>query len=459
MNINQSTQDLITTITVSIEPSDYLPTYKSELAKAKSKVSLKGFRQGKTPDHVIAKMYGQSILADVLNKSFQNALEGHINQNNLVYVCQPILAKDQEQIDVNPANKEAVYTMSYELGTVGELQIGGIGAENTYTKYAIEVSDQDIETEMNAISKQMGDFQIVDAPVEEFDRISLSAVELEGGQAKKDGWQSSFDIYVSSIPDIETKELFTGKRKGESVNCQISKITRMDADKIRKELLQVDEDDDRAIGEDFQFTIETVERHTPAELTDEKIEQFYGQYEIKTVDELKSRLKENLSSRNSDSAVGNLYQNMHKSINESSVVMFSDEFVKRWLKESEDMDDVKIGEIIEDLKKDLKWNVIQGELQKKYDISLDYKEVDDYLKYKASEFMERFGYYDPNIFDRVYKKFREDKKEVFNAQNAIVNNKIFKAIEKDVTIIEENITLEAFNKLLQPEQTATETVS
>jgi trigger factor len=459
MNINQSTQDLITTITVSIEPSDYLPPYKSELAKLKSKVSLKGFRQGKTPDHVISKMYGESVLADVLNKSFQSALEGHINQNNLIYVCQPILAKDQEQIEIKPSDKEAVYTMSYEIGTVGELHIGGIGSENTYTKYAIEVSDQDIESELTAISKQMGDYQIVDSAVKEFDRVILSAVEMEEGVIKKDGWQSSFDIYVSSIPDIETKNSFTGKNKGESVICEIAKITRMDKDKIRKELLKVDEDDSREIGDIFHFTIETIERHTPAEITDEKIEEYYGEYEIKTVDDLKTRLKENLSSRNADSAIGNLYQEMHKNINENSVVTFSDEFVKRWLKESESMDDVKIEEIIDDLKKDLKWNVIQQELQKRYQVSLDYKEVDDYLRYKASEFMERFGYYDPAIFDRVYKKFLSDKKEVFNAQNAIVNNKIFKAIEKDVTIVEESITLEAFNKLLQPEQTATETVS
>ena len=459
MNIDHSTHDLITTVRISLEPSDYLPKYKSELSKLKSKVALKGFRKGKTPDHVVSKMYGESVLAEVLNKDFQNALESYIADNKFKYVCQPILSKDQEHIDLSPANNQKVYTMSYDLGTVGEMNIEGVDKSSSYKKYKIEVEDSDLESEMNALANQLGGYALVEGPVEGFDRITLSAVELENGDLKKDGWQSSFDIYVSSIPDEGTKEQFVGKKSGDSVDGPISKITRMDAEKIRKELLQVEADDDREIGEDFRFTIEQIERHQPAILTDEKVEEVYGQYDIHTLEELKNRITENLSQKNIDTSLGNLYQQMHKHINENSTVTFSEEFVKRWLKETESLDDVKIEEIISDLKKDLKWNVIQQYLQEKYQITLEYKEVDDYLKYKASEFMEKFGYYDQSIFERVYQKFASDKKEVFNAQNAILNNKIFVALEQDVTVIEENISMEAFNKLGQTEQTTTESVS
>jgi trigger factor len=458
MKIDQSNTDLIAKISISIEPSDYLPKYKVELNKVKSKVSLKGFRQGKTPDHVVSKMYGEQVLADVLNKSFQQSLEHHIADNKIVYVCQPMMSEDQEQIELNPSDKERVYSMDYEVGLVDNLDIKGISPEDTYVRYKIETNDEEVATELNALAKQLGGYSNVDSAVEEFDKITVSAVELEDGSAKKDGWQSSFDIYISSIPDEEMKTLFIGKNLKDTVDAPISKLTRMDIDKIRKEWLGVEADDERVIGDEFRYTIETIERHLPAELDDEKISITFGEHGLNTLDELKTRLKENLSAKNEDSTIGKLYQDLHKRINEESTLSFSDSFVKRWLKESEQMEDTKIEEIFEDFKKDLKWTIIQGELQNKYNVKLDYKEVDDFLRQKANDFMGQFGYYDNSIFEKVYNKLIADKKEVYNAQNVILNSKIFSSIIKDITQIEESITLESFNKMLQPEQSETETV-
>ncbi|HMP30573.1 MAG TPA: hypothetical protein PKD85_13290, partial [Saprospiraceae bacterium] len=223
--------------------------------------------------------------------------------------------------------------------------------------------------------------------------------------------------------------------------------------------LQVEEDDDRAIGEEFRFTIETIERHMPAELTDEKIAEMYGQYGVNSVAELQDRIKENLQARNVDATTGKLFQDMHKRILEESTLNFSDDYVKRWLKEAEQMDDTKVDEVIEDFKKDLKWTVLQKDLMKLYNVTLEYKEIEDFLKHKAGEFMQQFGYYDNTIFEKILSRYLSDKKEVFNAQNAILNSKIFSNIEKNITKIEETIALETFNKMLQPEQIETETVS
>ena len=459
MKVEQTTKDLISTINITIEPADYLPKYKSELQKVKSKVSLKGFRQGKTPDHVVAKMYGESVLGDILNKSFQDALENYIEDNNINYVCQPMLSESQEQIELVPSDKEREYIMSYDIGIVENLDIKGITPQDTYTSYVIEIADEDVATELKGLAKQLGDYQIVQGPIEDFDKISLSAVETENGEDKKDGWQSSFDLFISSIPEQETKDLFINKNVGDHIVTSIGKLSRMDAQKIRREFLQVEEDDNRAIGEEFRFTIETIERHMPAELTDEKIAEMYGQYGVNSVAELQDRIKENLQARNVDATTGKLFQDMHKRILEESTLNFSDDYVKRWLKEAEQMDDTKVDEVIEDFKKDLKWTVLQKDLMKLYNVTLEYKEIEDFLKHKAGEFMQQFGYYDNTIFEKILSRYLSDKKEVFNAQNAILNSKIFSNIEKNITKIEETIALETFNKMLQPEQIETETVS
>jgi FKBP-type peptidyl-prolyl cis-trans isomerase (trigger factor) len=81
---------------ITLEPSDYLPAVESELKKFKNQAQLKGFRKGKTPESVIKKMYGKSILADVINKTLQDKLFGYLDEEKINYLGQPL--PDEEKI-------------------------------------------------------------------------------------------------------------------------------------------------------------------------------------------------------------------------------------------------------------------------------------------------------------------------------------------------------------------------
>jgi len=69
-----------------LEKSDYLDKYKSELKKYKNKAHLKGFRKGKTPLSAIKKMYGQSVLADVINEKLQSGFLIILQITRLTYL-------------------------------------------------------------------------------------------------------------------------------------------------------------------------------------------------------------------------------------------------------------------------------------------------------------------------------------------------------------------------------------
>jgi len=75
----QHLDDLNAVIKLTIEKSDYEDTFNTELKNYKNKVQLKGFRKGKTPLSSIKKMYGKSVLLDVVNKTLQEKLSGLMN--------------------------------------------------------------------------------------------------------------------------------------------------------------------------------------------------------------------------------------------------------------------------------------------------------------------------------------------------------------------------------------------
>ena len=87
--VRKDADALNVTIDITLEPNDYAPKYESELKKYKNQAQLKGFRKGMTPISVIKKMYGKSILSDVINETLQTKLFGYIDEQKLNYLGQP----------------------------------------------------------------------------------------------------------------------------------------------------------------------------------------------------------------------------------------------------------------------------------------------------------------------------------------------------------------------------------
>ena len=122
MNIEKTQVDnLNAIISINIGKDDYEKKFKSELSKYAAKAQIKGFRKGKTPHSVIKKMYGRSVLAEVVNDTLQHALSDYLQKEDLPILGQPIPADDQDgnlSFDVN--NLED-YEFKYEIGLSPEI--------------------------------------------------------------------------------------------------------------------------------------------------------------------------------------------------------------------------------------------------------------------------------------------------------------------------------------------------
>lgn len=454
------TGHLVSKITFTLQPEDYYSVYSDELKKLKGRVSLKGFRQGKTPDHVVAKMYGEQVLADVINNQMAKNLDQYIKDNDVNVVCQPLVSANQELLALRPSDKTMEYNFSYDIGVYEPINLVGVSPTDSYPFYKVEVKDSDLEEELTKLAESMGSVEPVEAPIEEFDQVEVSAVELnDDNTPKKDGWQSSFDFHISSIRSEDIKNDLLGKEKGYKFNAALNDLTSMSEQMIREEWLGVEKNDDREIGLNFEITIESILRKAAMELNDEAVAEKFAQHNINTLDELKDRLKENKEYEVNSRATGKMFDEFHNRIFNDTKVEFSADFVKRWLIETEKLEADKVEDMYESFEKDLKWSLIQNELQKKYNVTLTAAEVDSYFRFKGEEFMQQFGYFDESILQKVISRYKEDQNEVYRANNLLISNKIFAEVEKSIVKVEELVTLEQFNALLAPKQSELETVS
>ena len=69
MNVSLQNIDTVSSeLTVKLEKADYQEKVDKELKSLRQKAQIPGFRKGMVPTSLIKKMYGKSVIAEVVNK-------------------------------------------------------------------------------------------------------------------------------------------------------------------------------------------------------------------------------------------------------------------------------------------------------------------------------------------------------------------------------------------------------
>ena len=96
---------------VSITKADYLPEFQSQLKSYRGRVQMKGFRPGTVPMPMVKKLYGKSILYEVMMETINKELFEHINTSGLNILARPELVEEQtdkmEKLNVDQPMEQA----------------------------------------------------------------------------------------------------------------------------------------------------------------------------------------------------------------------------------------------------------------------------------------------------------------------------------------------------------------
>lgn len=446
MNIElQKTGDLTATLKIDLLTSDYEENVNKVLRDYQRKAQMPGFRPGKVPFGLTKKMYGQAATADEINKLLSETLDNYIRENNIQLLGNPLANTEKtEQMDFSTAENmsfyfDLAYSPSFEVNLSPELGV---------TYYNITASDKMATDYLADIRLRQGEMTEVDA-AEKNDLLKGDFVELnEDGSLKENGLATSGTINTTTIKDEETLKSLIGITKGSIVKIDPDKLTESDEDKAT--MLGITAEVAEGVNSPFNFTVTTINRMIPAELNEEFYDKIFPGAEIKTEAEMLEKIKQEANQSFVAESDRKFFNDAIEAIIESANITLPDEFVKRWLVET-NPDKLTAEDVERDYEgygRSLRWQLIENRLVTENNIGVTEEEVKDvfrgYFRRPGTEEMDEET---KMRIDGIADSFMKNKEDAGRIRNQLFEKKLIDLLKDKIQAKEENLSYEDFLKM------------
>ncbi|MGA7195615.1 trigger factor [Roseiarcus sp.] len=177
---------------ISLPASDLAAKLNGQLAELKSKVRINGFRPGKVPVEHLRKVYGKSVMADVVQEAIASANKKIVDDNGLRLAREPKieLPTDQAAIDAAlEARGDLNFKVALEVLPVFEV---GDFSQVALERLVADVEDADVDASIDRLAEERRTYTAKPegAKAELHDRVTvdfsgtIKGVPFEGGEGK-----------------------------------------------------------------------------------------------------------------------------------------------------------------------------------------------------------------------------------------------------------------------------------
>ncbi|NHK27760.1 trigger factor [Parvularcula flava] len=221
--IEKSTEGLSREFTVKVPAKELDAKLTAKLEEMKGQVHLKGFRPGKAPVSFLKKMYGKSMMGELIQETMQEAQAKALDENKLQPAMAPHPHIDESKIkDVIEGKADLEYDIHVEvLPTFEPMDVTGMDL----TKLVAEPGDDEIQETLDNIAKQNRDFKPrgKTAKAKDGDRLIIDFVgklegeEFEGGKGEDQPLELGSGRF---IPGFE--EQLVGVKTGEEKTIEVT---------------------------------------------------------------------------------------------------------------------------------------------------------------------------------------------------------------------------------------------
>jgi trigger factor len=248
----------------------------SELVGIKDRVRINGFRPGKVPVTHLRRVYGRSVMADVVQNAVNEANRKIIDENNLKLALEPRVQFPEDRAEVEKAmDAKADLAFTVELEVLPTFDLVDL-SDVSVRRPVATAGDAEVSESLERMAKQNRTFTPKSGAAENGDRVvvdfmgHIDGKEFEGGKGE--------DIRVelgsnSFIPGFE--EQLVGLSAGET---KLVKVT-FPANYLASHLA----------GKDAEFDVTVKEVEAPGELKiDDEMAQSFG---MESLDKLKDAVR------------------------------------------------------------------------------------------------------------------------------------------------------------------------
>lgn len=442
-------------ITVTLEKSDYLPSFEKVLKDYSKKANIPGFRKGQVPPGLIKKMYGPSLFADEVLRSVDRELLSYLETDKLDIFAQPLpLEMDIRSLDVNNPGE---YTFQFEIGMKPEFDLPDLGKAKL-TLYKVNVTDEMVENEISRLQNRHGNMKDEESVNTEENVLNVTFTETdETGNETEGGIKKDNSLLVKYFsPVVRTQ--WMEKKTGESL---VLKLEEAFEEKEREWIIHDLglENQPGAAEKYFKIALTKIGLLEKRELNEEFFNQLYPGGEVKSIDDLRDKLRKEIGAYWNSQARNQVHDQVFHELVDHTNINFPEGFLKKWLKTQKDSKSEadKTDEQVElefpSFISQLKWTLISDKIIKDNAIQVQPNEIRDFAKQQLFSYMGSNQLADDQPWVNDYiERMMKDRKYVEDSYTRIQTRKIFEWADTQVKPVEKEISAEEFTKMVEAHQ-------
>jgi len=313
------------------------------------------------------------------------------------------------------------------------------------------VTDKMLGEELDNMLKRLGERTIDEEKIVEGDLVKVSVKELDGKKVKEGGVESEFSIAWEKIADKKLKTSLLKKKTGDTLNINPFKVEEdTEADYVRKYMLGI-EDEALEVGEKFEATIIEVSRVEPAEMNQETFDKYFGEGKVTSADEAKALIKSDIEGYYNRQTEMILFRNIQDNLlDKNSKIDLPEAFLKRWLIISDEKNTEELVEAeFEGFAKGLKWSLIKGELNEKFEVKLEEEDIRAGMRARVEGYMQGQFAGNEDFLNSMVDRLMNDEEQVRTLAEEIANTKLFEAVRDAISVKDKSISVEDFQKVVE----------
>jgi trigger factor len=405
------------------------------LVDYRKKADIRGFSKGHVPMGMIKKQYEKSIMIDEVNNLLQDSLNKYLTEEKIEILGNPI-PRSQENFTWDAKN----FSFEFELGLVPQFEVN-LTSKKKITQYVINADDSLIDKEVENLQSRYGKMSAVDI-INENTNVTGTFVNEEKEIENKS------TINLSDIKGKTNLKKFVGSKVGDVIELKTKSLFSDDSKLMGA--LGLSNEEIEGLNIKVLFTIEETTEIELADLDQELFDKLFTDGSVKSVTELRNKIKEDAEKQFLQQADQQLLNSVTEFLIDNTSFDLPSEFLQKWLATAgeKQLTPEEAAEEYNKSEKGLRYQLIQEKILKENDIKLDYEELKEYAKGFIRTQMAQFGNMNPEDteLDDIANRILGNQEEAKKLQDQLMSQKLMTFYKEKMTFKTKKVTYEGFIK-------------
>lgn len=436
MNITRENIDALNAVVkVDIAKEDYKEKVDKILTDYRKSANIPGFRKGHVPMTMVKRQYGKAVLVDEVNKILQDALGKYLVEEKLDVLGNP-LPKPQDDLNWDADD----FSFEFELGLAPKFEVN-LKNKKAITNYHIVADEKMIDNQVEHIQKQYGKL-VTQEEVTEASEITGKFLNEE------ENIENVATFELNKIKGKTNHKKFIGAKVGDSISLKTKSLFKEEYDLVT--FLKVAEEDAKDLNIEVTFEISEINTRELADLDQELFDKLFGEGNVTSVTELKTKIKEDSEKQFAQQGEQKLLNDVVEYLIEDTKFDLPSEFLQKWMQSSGEnpLTAEQAKEEYDKSEKSMRYQLIEGKLINENELQIQFEELKAYAMEMIKGQMAQFGQLNPSDkeLEDIAARILSNQDEVKRLNEQLMSQKLLGLYKSELKLKEKEISYDDFVK-------------